>query len=177
MIITCENRTISRSIPTIHLMVICLTYLPLDKVAVVSQTTCLKCICMKNFLFRFKFSTEVCSRGSNWQPSIGLDNGLALNRRQAMIWTNADSIHWRIYKALGGGGGGVKSLELPRCDWDQAALGCNKLSPHRPHRELIGTVTYCSSYPAKIYLAILLNLNFFYNASFLYSADASPKPK
>ena len=23
------------------------------------------------------------------------------NRRQAIIWTNADSIHWRIYAALG----------------------------------------------------------------------------
>ena len=39
----------------------------------------------------------------NWQnPSIGLDNGLAPNRRQAIIWTNADPIHWRIYAALGG---------------------------------------------------------------------------
>ena len=35
-----------------------------------------------------------------WQgPSIGLDNGLAPNRRQAIIWTNADPIHWRIYAA------------------------------------------------------------------------------
>ena len=31
-----------------------------------------------------------------------LDNGLAPNRRQAIIWTNADPIHWRIYAALGG---------------------------------------------------------------------------
>ena len=28
-------------------------------------------------------------------------NGLAPNRRQAIIWTNADPIHWRIYAALG----------------------------------------------------------------------------
>ena len=34
--------------------------------------------------------------------SIGLDDGLAPNRRQAFIWTNADPIHWRIYAALGG---------------------------------------------------------------------------
>ena len=33
---------------------------------------------------------------------IGLDNGLAPNGRQAIIWTNADPIHWRIYVALGG---------------------------------------------------------------------------
>ena len=31
-----------------------------------------------------------------------IDNGLAPNRRQAITWTNADSIHWRIYAALGG---------------------------------------------------------------------------
>ena len=34
-------------------------------------------------------------------PALVLDNGLAPNRRQAIIWTNADSIHWRIYAALG----------------------------------------------------------------------------
>ena len=34
-------------------------------------------------------------------PSIGLDNGLAPKRRQAIIWTNADPTHWRIYAALG----------------------------------------------------------------------------
>ena len=33
---------------------------------------------------------------------IGLDNGLALNRHQAIIWTNADPVHWCIYVALGG---------------------------------------------------------------------------
>ena len=31
-----------------------------------------------------------------------LDNGLVPNRRQATIWTNADTIHWRIYAALEG---------------------------------------------------------------------------
>ena len=36
------------------------------------------------------------------EPSIGLDNGLAPNRRQAIIWNNANPIHWRIYAALGG---------------------------------------------------------------------------
>ena len=34
--------------------------------------------------------------------SLGLVNGLALNRRQAIILTNADPIHWCIYVALGG---------------------------------------------------------------------------
>ena len=33
---------------------------------------------------------EICSQESNWQKnSIGSDNGLAPNRRQAITWTNA----------------------------------------------------------------------------------------
>ena len=48
-------------------------------------------------------NTVVCSLWSNWQlPSIGLDKGLGPNRRQAIIWTSADPIHWRIYAAPGG---------------------------------------------------------------------------
>ena len=35
------------------------------------------------------------------KPSIDLDNNLAPNRRQAIIWTSAGPIHWRIYAALG----------------------------------------------------------------------------
>ena len=31
-----------------------------------------------------------------------LANGLAPNKLQAIIWTNVDPIHWRIYVALGG---------------------------------------------------------------------------
>ena len=34
--------------------------------------------------------------------SIGLDNGLAPNRQQAVIWTNSDPVHRHIYSALGG---------------------------------------------------------------------------
>ena len=46
---------------------------------------------------------EICSNESNWQyASISSGNGLAPNRRQDIIWTNADLIHWRIYAALGG---------------------------------------------------------------------------
>ena len=32
---------------------------------------------------------------------VGLGDGLEPNRRQAIVWTNADWIHWRIYAALG----------------------------------------------------------------------------
>ena len=38
--------------------------------------------------FGYKF-TEVCSQGTNWQnTSTDSDNGLVLNRQQAIIWTN-----------------------------------------------------------------------------------------
>ena len=36
------------------------------------------------------------------QLGIDLDNGLSANRRHAIIWANADLIHWRMYVALGG---------------------------------------------------------------------------
>ena len=42
---------------------------------------------------------------SNLQySSIGSGNDLAPNRRQAIIWFNADPILWRIYAAQGGDG-------------------------------------------------------------------------
>ena len=47
------------------------------------------------------FSDAFCE----WQKLYfdwNLDNGMAPNRRQAVIWTNADLVHWRIYAALGG---------------------------------------------------------------------------
>ena len=50
-----------------------------------------------------KISLKFFPKFPNWQwPSISLDNGLAPNRRQAIIWTNANPIHWSIYAALGG---------------------------------------------------------------------------
>ena len=40
--------------------------------------------------------------GSDWQyTSIGSDNGSAPNSRQAIIWTNNDLFHGRIYASLG----------------------------------------------------------------------------
>ena len=29
--------------------------------------------------------------------NLGVDTGMASNSLQAIIWTNADSIHWRLY--------------------------------------------------------------------------------
>ena len=57
---------------------------------------------MKSFVVCLNF-TGVCSEGIDWQkPTIGLDNGLAPNRRHAIIWTNGDPIQWRIYAVVGG---------------------------------------------------------------------------
>ena len=63
-----------------------LTDIPLDKMAAISQTICLDA---------FSWMNEVCSWGPNRQlTSISLDNGLAPIRQQAIIWANADSIHY-----------------------------------------------------------------------------------
>ena len=57
----------------------------------------------EKFCILIKKITEVCSYGSNWQqPSVGLDNGLAPNRRQAIIRTNADPTNWRLHAVLWG---------------------------------------------------------------------------
>ena len=44
----------------------------------------------------------MCCLGSNWQyGSIGSDNGLAPNRRQAIIWTDVGMLYGRIYASPG----------------------------------------------------------------------------
>ena len=43
--------------------------------------------------------TEICCEVFNYQNnSIDLDNGLALIRRQAVIWNNDVLVHWRMYE-------------------------------------------------------------------------------
>ena len=87
----------------VYEMSLFLTHLPLDKLATISQTIISDAFSWMKMYFDENFS-EVCSLESNFQlPNNGLDNGLAPNRRQAIIWTNVDPIHWRIYAALGGG--------------------------------------------------------------------------
>ena len=80
------------------------THLPLNKMDTVSQTDFSDAFSwMINFVFWLKFHWNFFPlRVQLTKPSIGLDNGLAPNRRQAIIWTNADPVHWRIYAALGG---------------------------------------------------------------------------
>ena len=54
---------------------------------------------MKKFDFWLKFVPKGPIDNSY---SIDLDNGLAPNRRKAIIWSNAVPIHWHIYAALWG---------------------------------------------------------------------------
>ena len=58
---------------------------------------------MKSFILWLKFHWSLFLRVQLTinQRGFFLDNGLAPNRRQAIIWTNVDTIHWRIYAALG----------------------------------------------------------------------------
>ena len=67
-----------------------------------------KCILMnEKFWILIQISLKFVPKGPiDNNPALvkfGLDNGLATNRQQAIVWTNADPIHWRIYAALGGG--------------------------------------------------------------------------
>ena len=100
-------------------------HLPLDKRAAISQTNeIFSCILVDEiFYVLIKISLKFVS---NWQwPNIGLDIGLAPNRRQAITWTNTDPIHWRIYAALGGDelkdraySTGLCAREIPKkCKW------------------------------------------------------------
>ena len=74
----------------------CLTHLPLVKMAVISQTIVSDAfLWMKMFVFWLKFHWSVFLRGQLKKNSIGLDKDLAPNRRQAFIWTNGDPTHWR----------------------------------------------------------------------------------
>ena len=52
---------------------------------------------MEISVFYLNFN-EMCSlRSIQQQACIGSDNGLVLNRRQAIIWTNDDLVYRRIY--------------------------------------------------------------------------------
>ena len=53
-------------------------------------------------MFEFWDFIEICSWWCNQQyTSIGLDNGLAPNWRQAIMWTYDGIDHWRMYTSLG----------------------------------------------------------------------------
>ena len=104
-----------------------LTHSGRDKMAAIIQMTFSNAFlwwkCM-NFDYNF---TEVCSQGSSLQYSIiGLDNGLAPNRRQAIIWTNDGLCFCHIYASLGLNE--LKFHRLPRCK--KVTYACTSLCTH-----------------------------------------------
>ena len=54
-----------------------------------------------------------CSLIDNKPAFFGSGNGLVPNKRQAITWTNADTLNWCIYTALGGDELNHKMLSLP----------------------------------------------------------------
>ena len=73
-----------------------------DKMAAILTNYTFKCVFLnENDRIPIQVLLKFVSRGPIDNNPVGLDNGLAPNRRQAIIWTNADPIHWRIYAALG----------------------------------------------------------------------------
>ena len=75
---------------------------------------------MKSFEFRFEFHWS----SSNWDwVSIVSGKGLVPNLRQAITWTNAESVHWHTYPlALGG-----DELEhLTHWGWEKWSPSCTR---------------------------------------------------
>ena len=81
---------------------IILTYSVWVKIAKNMQTISLNIFPLMNCL-NFSYNiTGACSWVSNWQSAIiGSDNGLAMNRPQAIIWTNNGLVYWSMYVSLG----------------------------------------------------------------------------
>ena len=79
-----------------------LTHLTLDKMAAISQAIFSDAFSwMKSSVFWLKFHWRLFLRVKLIITQLWLDNVLAPNRLQAIIWTNADPIYWRIFAALG----------------------------------------------------------------------------
>ena len=82
---------------------------------------------IQSFVFRLKFHRSSFLRVLFTMTQRWFRWWLVPNRRQSIIWTNADLIHWRIYAALGGGGRGVN----PSCA--EFILGNIKIHLHFYH--------------------------------------------
>ena len=82
------------------------------------------------FCILIKISLKFVPEGpvDNNPALVYSDDGLAPNRRQTIIWTNADQSHWRIYAALGE----RRLFFLLR----QAPRGCKKSSTERRETSL-----------------------------------------
>ena len=56
-----------------------------------------------DFYHGLQNSIKFVPMSRNWQyATVGSGNGLALNRRQAIIWINDGSVYWRIYASPAG---------------------------------------------------------------------------
>ena len=81
---------------------------PLGEKAAIKQTTFSNVFSwMENFEFWLKFHRKLIPRVPLTITSIGLNNGLVPNRRQAIIWTNVHPILWCTY--------GTNGTELTLC--------------------------------------------------------------
>ena len=90
----------------------------------VDNITAINFVAKIMFCILIKISLRFVSKGLiDNNPAFGLDNGLAPNRRQAIIWTNADQIHWHIYAALGGNGLTL-SFAMKKPNKSQLVLSC-----------------------------------------------------
>ena len=122
-------------------------FLLVDKMAVVLADDNFRCIFInENYWIPIRISLKFVPRMFIWQQtSIGSGNGLALNRRQGIIWTNADSVQWRIFAALGG-----DELIPPGAIYQHVLLAlfintaANKRQISKHVEILSNDVTYCS---------------------------------
>ena len=79
--------------------ILSLVHLSLDKLAAILADDILSAFSgMKKFGLLLKLQWSLLLRA---RLTISLDNGMVPNRRQAIIWANADPIPWRIYAAPG----------------------------------------------------------------------------
>ena len=74
---------------------------PLDKMSAKLQIATLSAMSSIT-IGQFIFFSKMCPLGCNWWVIIGLDNGLAPNGQQAIIYANDDPVQWCIYVAVRG---------------------------------------------------------------------------
>ena len=97
---------------TIHL-----SHLSLNKIVAISQKIVSNAFSWtKSFVFWFEFHWSLFPGVQLTVRELGSGNGLAPNRRQAITWTDADSVNQRIYAALGENSG----KRLPHLAHDMA---------------------------------------------------------
>ena len=83
--------------------IIVLRYWVRDKTVAILQTTFRHPFLVWKSLHPYSNFIEICFQQSAlWYAMVGSDNGLASNRRQAIICTSRDSLaYWGIYASLG----------------------------------------------------------------------------